>query len=150
MTSTTALGPLTKSVRVAATPARAFELFTARLGAWWPLATHSVGGTTSRGVVMECRAGGRLVETLADGGTTLWGEVTEWDPPREVAFTWHPGTPAEEATKVALSFAAEGTGTVVTLLHTGWDARPDGAEARVAYDSGWDVIVSEYLRLAGE
>lgn len=150
MTSTTALGPLTKTVRVGAGQARAFELFTARLGAWWPLATHSVGGASSPGVVMECRVGGRLVERLADGGTALWGRVTEWDPPHAVAFTWHPGTPEEEATQVSVSFAGDRNHTVVTLVHTGWDSRPDGAEARGAYDSGWGLILGEYATLAGE
>lgn len=150
MAPTTALSPLTKTVRVGAVPARAFELFTARIGAWWPLATHSVGGASSWGLVMECRAGGRIVETLADGGTTVWGRITEWDPPRAVAFTWHPGTPPDQATQVVVSFAGDGDCTVVTLVHTGWDARSDGAEAREAYVSGWDPVLGEYVTLAGE
>jgi uncharacterized protein YndB with AHSA1/START domain len=150
MTATTALGPLVKSVRVAASPARAFELFTARIGAWWPLETHSVGGSSSW-LALEPRLGGRLVESLADGGTAEWGEVTRWEPPTRVAFTWHPGTPPEEATRVEVSFAPDGSGTLVTLVHSGWESRrQDGATAREGYDTGWEIVLRPYADLAGE
>ncbi len=149
MTSTTALGPLTKTVRVAVARDRAFELFTARIGAWWPLATHSVGGATSRGLVLERRRGGRLVELLADGSTADWGQVTAWEPPARVALTWHPGTPPEEATRVEVSFTSDGPGTLVTLVHSGWESRPDGTHARGGYETGWDSVLRPYVDLAG-
>ena len=34
-----------KTVDVPLTPAQAFDLFTAKLDAWWPSATHSVSVT---------------------------------------------------------------------------------------------------------
>ena len=39
MTMTT-IAPVSKTVTVHATPEKAFEVFTARFGDWWPLATH--------------------------------------------------------------------------------------------------------------
>jgi len=148
MTTTANLAQLTKSVVVAAGVERAFTLFTARMGDWWPLITHSVGGEEATAVAMDCCAGGEIIESLADGTTTVWGRVTGWEPPRRVAFTWHPGTPVEEATHVDVSFAEHDGGTLVTLVHSGWAARPDGERARVGYDSGWEVVLAPLVRLA--
>ena len=41
-----------KSVTVPATPDRAFALFTAGFGDWWPLATHSVGTDKAAAVAL--------------------------------------------------------------------------------------------------
>jgi len=49
MTETTALAPLTKAVVVDCSVERAFEVFTDRLGEWWPLATHSVAAPPPSG-----------------------------------------------------------------------------------------------------
>jgi uncharacterized protein YndB with AHSA1/START domain len=144
MSETATHATLTKTVHVEAPVGRAFELFTARLGEWWPLPTHSVGGETARDVAMQCRLGGQIVETLADGSTAVWGTVTDWVSPQLVAFTWHPGQPEAEATRVEVSFAASGEGTEVTLRHSGWSSRPDGERARSQYDGGWDLVVSRF------
>ena len=58
----------------------------------------SVGEADAVGVEIQGRVGGQIVETLADGRTSVWGTVTTWDPPHHVAFTWHPGRPAAEKT----------------------------------------------------
>src|ERR1700728_3398043 len=88
--------PIRKSVIVPASAERAFELFTAGLGEWWPLATHSVGQDQATGVVFGEGVGGSIVESLADGSTAVWGTVTRWEPPRLLACTWHAGTPVAE------------------------------------------------------
>ena len=148
MTTTADLAPVTKSVVVAAGVDRAFELFTAQMGDWWPLISHSVGGQEATAVVMQCREGGEIVESLADGATASWGRVTNWDPPRRVAFTWHPGAPIGEATHVEVSFEPDDGGTLLTLIHSGWAAQPDGERARMGYDSGWEVVLAPLVRLA--
>ena len=96
--------PIRKTVTVPVTPQRAFELFTARIGEWWPLATHSVGEEQAAGVVFGEGIGGSIVESLTDGTTTVWGTITGWDPPHSVAYTWHAGTPVSEATNVEENF----------------------------------------------
>jgi uncharacterized protein YndB with AHSA1/START domain len=149
MTAVAELAPLTKTVTVPATVDRAFTLFTERIAAWWPLATHSVGEASATGVEMQCRLGGQIVETVSDGSTHVWGTLTDWDPPRRVAFTWHPGRAADEATRVEVTFAAEGEGTLVTLVHSGWADRADGAKARKGYDTGWDVVLGHLPAAAG-
>jgi uncharacterized protein YndB with AHSA1/START domain len=141
--------PVRKTVTVPVTPQRAFELFTARIGEWWPLATHSVGGDQAVGVVFGEGAGGSIVESLADGTTSVWGTVTRWDPPHGVAFTWHAGTPAAEATSVEVTFIPGEPGhTVVELVHSGWDNRPEGAAARAGYETGWEPVIERYAQLA--
>jgi uncharacterized protein YndB with AHSA1/START domain len=138
-----------KSVTVPASPDRAFELFTARFGDWWPIATHSVGTDRAAGVSFGAGIGGIIVETLADGTTSVWGTVTSWDPPSRVAFSWHAGTPKAEAGLVEVTFTPTGSGsTLVELVHTGWENRPDGASARASYQTGWDPVIERYARAA--
>ena len=144
MTAIASLQPLTKSATVPCSPARAFEIFTREMSAWWPLATHSVGASSQCRVDVEVRAGGRIVETLPAGGTAIWGTITTWEPPSRVAFTWHPGTPPGQATEVEVTFDESGPDTLVRLVHRGWPARTDGEAARQAYDTGWDYVLGRY------
>ena len=79
----------------------------------------------------------------------MWGTVTQWEPPHRVAFTWHPGTPEAEATLVEVTFTQGGPGsTVVRLVHSGWERRPDGASAREGYDSGWEPVIGRFVEVA--
>jgi uncharacterized protein YndB with AHSA1/START domain len=144
-----AIAAVRKSVTVPASPARAFELFTARFGDWWPLATHSVGADKAAAVSFGAGVGEIILETLADGTTSAWGTVTRWEPPSRVAFTWHAGTPEPQAGLVEVTFTASGpAGTLVELVHTGWQNRPDGATARAGYQTGWDPVIGQYARAA--
>lgn len=143
--TTTGIAPLVKEVSVSAPPARAFEVFTAEIGAWWPAQTHSVEPDRVRDVVLEGRAGGRILEVWEDGTELSWGEVELWDPPRRVRFSWHPGTDPATAGEIEVSFDATGDGTRVTLEHRGWErlgAR--AAELRANYDEGWDFVLGRY------
>jgi uncharacterized protein YndB with AHSA1/START domain len=151
MTAThAAIEPVRKSVVVPAAPDRAFELFTAHIGEWWPLATHSVGEQAAAGIVFGGGTGSAIIETLADGTESVWGIVTAWEPPRRVVFSWHAGTAQAEATQVEVTFTPHGPGsTVVQLIHSGWERRADGASARDGYDSGWEPVISRFADAAG-
>jgi uncharacterized protein YndB with AHSA1/START domain len=141
------LPALRKVITVEATPERAFELFTTGIQQWWPLATHSVGEQQAVGVAFGEGLGGTIVETLADGSTEVWARVTRWEPPHVVAFTWYPGNPESEAGNVEVTFTPNSSGgTVVELVHSGWDRRPDGGRARAGYDTGWDVVLDQFVR----
>jgi uncharacterized protein YndB with AHSA1/START domain len=145
MTSAPQLVPsIVKTVTVPLDPDRAFDLFTKDIGSWWPLEPHSVGGATSLGVTFS-ESG--LVETLADGTATSWGEVVEWAPPSRVVVTWHPGEePGPGQTQVAVTFEPTSAGTVVRLEHSGWErvqpSRRDG------YDTGWDLVLGAFVSAA--
>jgi hypothetical protein len=79
--------PIRREIVVDADPDTAFEVFTTGIGRWWPVADKSVHGP---GSLVEF-AGGQIVERSAGGETAIWGAVTTWNPPGELAFTWHPG-----------------------------------------------------------
>jgi hypothetical protein len=146
----TSIEPVRKSVTVAAAPHRAFELFTTHIQEWWPLQTHSVGLQHAVGVAFGDRVGGDIVETLADGTTSVWGSITHWEPPCRVSFIWHAGTPAAQATLVEVTFTEDRPGsTVVMVVHSGWERRPDGASAREGYDTGWEPVIASFATAAG-
>jgi hypothetical protein len=136
----TSLPPVHREVLVDAGPDQAFEAFTARIGVWWPLGTHSVYGAGGSVAFSD----GELVERSAAGETSVWGKVTRWEPPRSVAFTWHPGRSADRATEVTVTFAAVGEQTLVTLEHRGWEAHADPARAREEYETGWPGVLEAY------
>ena len=145
----TSIEPVRKTVTVPASPQRAFELFTACISEWWPLATHSVGKDQATGVVFGEGVGGAITESLADGTTSVWGTVTRWEPPYLLACTWHAGTPVTEASAVEVTFTPAGPGeTVVQLVHSGWEQLPGSARTRADYDGGWDVVIGSYVRQA--
>ena len=140
--------PVVKTVTVGTDQARTFELFTEHLAQWWPLATHSVGLTEAVGLRIGSEVGASIVETTADGREHVWGTVTHWEPPVEVAFTWHPGQTEERATLVAVRFREVPGGTEVELTHDGWRSRDDGAAARESYDVGWEPVLGAFAALA--
>jgi uncharacterized protein YndB with AHSA1/START domain len=100
---------------------------------------------------MEGHVGGRIVERIRGGRQCVWGTVTAWDPPRRVAFTWHPGQEVATAGDVEVRFAPDGAHTRVVLHHTGFE-RLGGAmagRARRAYSLGWIYVLGLYGRKRG-
>jgi uncharacterized protein YndB with AHSA1/START domain len=145
--------PVVKSVTVPIPPPAAVERFTAEIHRWWPVATHSMFGAQSAHVGFEARVGGRLFERRRDGEETTWGSVAAWEPPARVAFSWHVGRGPEGAQRVEVTFAPEpgGTGTVVTLVHSGWESLGERAvPMRDEYDNGWQLVfLTCFARHAG-
>lgn len=137
--------PLVKEVTVAAPVERAWEVFTANIGDWWPASTHSIEPERVRDIAFEARIGGRIVERWHDGTECSWGEVEVCDPPHRLRFSWHPYLDRPEATEIEVTFTPVGDGTRVRLEHRGWErlgAR--GAESRGQYDGGWDFVLGRY------
>jgi len=58
--------PVRKSLVVNADVHRSFQVFTNRMGSWWPR-SKSVGSSPQADVVVEPRAGGRWYERGQDG-----------------------------------------------------------------------------------
>ncbi len=129
-----------RELLVEAAPAVAFDVFTAGIGRWWPLARFSVYGEAAT-VAFE---DGVIVERSPSGEEAAWGTVTRWEPPAAVAFSWHPGRPAADAGVVEVTFAAVDGGTLVVLRHGGWEAYADPAAARADYDRGWPLVLGRY------
>lgn len=115
----------TVSVRVAAAPTIAFDLFTREIDSWWrrgPKFRHA--REPNARIAIEPRLGGAVFEswvTGADEHRFELGRVTIWMPPSRLGFTWRNVTFAPiETTEVDVTFTATGSGTLVTVRHRGW------------------------------
>ena len=139
--STEAPAAVRKSVTVEATPERAWEVFTERIGAWWPLATFRIRADVET-AVLEPRGGGRVYELAAGGEEADWGRVLAYEPPHRLVFSWDI---TEPATEVEVRFSAVDGGTLVELEHRGWESLgPDAETERATYDPGWTYVLGCY------
>ena len=59
-------------------------------------------------VVLEPRVGGRIYERTGAGAEHDWGEVTVWEPPSRLAYSWHLRRDRADATDVEIRFVARG------------------------------------------
>jgi uncharacterized protein YndB with AHSA1/START domain len=138
-----------KTVTVAAPLERAFEVFTDKIGTWWPFDRHSIGEDRTQTAVIEAREGGRVYEVIEGGEEAYWATVTAWEPPRRLVLSWKVNPEAPAATEVEVRFSAEGDGTLVELEHRGFERFGDTAEqASGGYRDGWDTVLGRYVEAA--
>jgi uncharacterized protein YndB with AHSA1/START domain len=152
METTTDLA-IRRTVTVAAPVERAFEVFTRRMHAWWPLETHSIragrDGAAPEELCLEPWAGGRFYEKT--GAEELrWGSVLECEPPHRIVFEWHVN-PENPATAIEVTFTPEGEETRVELVHRGWERFADEAvRSSYAGEGGWATVLARYVAAAGD
>jgi DNA-binding transcriptional ArsR family regulator len=145
------IDPVVKTLELEVTPEHAFDVFVNNMGAWWPVLTHSVAIEEVQDVLVDDRVGGTIREVTRDGVEHEWGTITAYTEGERIQFTWHPGAPADQSTHVDVRFDAAGSGTRVTLLHTGWEVRgDDGKRIRDNYDSGWELVLAPYVAATGD
>ncbi len=154
------------SLRVSASPQRAFEAFTGEIGLWWK--PNGLFNFTPREPgLLSFELGeangemGRLIETRANGKVFEIGRIKVWDPPRRLVFGWRQATFApDQDTEVEISFQPVGEQTRITVVHTGWDSVPVEHLARHHFPDAiflqrhaewWQSLLSSLnVRLAGE
>lgn len=146
------LDSIVHHVIVDAVPEAAFDMFTARLGDWWPLAyTFS-----------ESRFADALVEPKGtwferdDAGRTLpWGDVRAFVPGERVVLGFAIGfdrqpVPFDQASEVEVRFIPAGSRqTRVEVEHRHFARHGTGAATlRAGLDSpqGWPLILAELKR----
>ncbi|GAA4356719.1 SRPBCC domain-containing protein [Angustibacter luteus] len=139
------LAPVVRELRVAVDPATAYAVFTAHLGGWWPLGGFSVHGATSS-VAFE---GDAVVERAADGQVSVWAEVLERREPELLRLAWHPGAGPDRATEVEVTFSPDDEGTLVRLVHSGWERLADPQSGRDSYAGGWVAVLLPFGRHLG-
>ncbi len=134
------------SFEVACPPATAFQTWTQRASTWWP-ADHSVSGERGIEVVFEPHVGGRVFERTSSGVEHDWGQVTAWEPPSLLGFSWHFHFPAQDATDVEIRFVDCGHDrTRVEIEHDGWERLGERApERREGNRSGWGSVLPHFV-----
>jgi uncharacterized protein YndB with AHSA1/START domain len=148
--------PLAVGVVVPLAPADAFDLFTRRIGTWWPRAT-----TFSRRRLASIHFdpdGGRWYERDDEGEELAWGRIVVWEPPQRLVVTWQitaegrPEPDPARASEVELHFEPEGAGTRLQLEHRAFERHGDepGRVWRegMASDQGWSNILGRYVSAA--
>jgi Activator of Hsp90 ATPase homolog 1-like protein len=147
---------VSKEITVEASQARAFDVFTRELGAWWPLATHHIGTAPAETAIIEPRAGGRWFERSADGRECEWGRVLVWDPPGRLVLSWEISADFKHDesidTEVEVSFVSLGPAlTRVELEHRRLDSYGAAVDKmRGIFDSenGWTWILRSFASRA--
>jgi uncharacterized protein YndB with AHSA1/START domain len=125
----------------------AFQVWTSRIAQWWP-ADHTVSAEPDLTVVLEGRPGGRIFERTATGVEHDWGEVTIWEPPSRLGYSWHLNRDRSDATDVEIRFIARGdAATQVEIEHRGWERLGADAEAwRSRNNAGWSTLLPHYIK----
>ena len=147
MNQTITIAPVRKTIRVKASATRAFEVFTAGLGRWWPL-DHGIGKTPRKGVAMETRLGGSWYELAEDGTRTHVGKIIAWEPPHRFVMSWDINSQWKLDTtvgsEVEVRFIAEAAdATRVELEHRKFETlgAEGGAKMRKDVDGGWPGLL---------
>jgi hypothetical protein len=137
---------MVKSVTLPLAQAAAFELFTQKIGEWWPSDRRHTEDPLSEIFLL---ASGRFYERARDGREVDLGLVRAWDSPNRILLDFFIATGPERPTEVEIAFAARGAGTEVTVAH-----RPKpSSEALWAgrapvYDRSWDAVLAALSRAA--
>ena len=152
MSATIQIAPVRKSIVVAATPLRAFEVFTGGIDKWWPK-THGIGHAPIRRVAIEPFVGGRWYNDLEDGSEVTIGHVRAWEPGIrfvvgwEISAHWKPEPRVALASEVEVRFVREAEArTRVEIDHRDFERMgPEpGALMRAAVEGGWPGILALY------
>lgn len=118
--------PIARSIDVRTTPERLFDLLTDpdALVQWWPDVAE-----------LEPRLGGRVRMEFRGGESVVTGEVTRFDPPHGLGFTWVRAESPGVTTRVDFTVTAVEPGrSRVDVVHSGWEQAP---ELRPLHDAGW-------------
>jgi uncharacterized protein YndB with AHSA1/START domain len=144
-----------KSLLVECSREHAFRIFTEHMGQWWP-ATHHVGDTPFRDIIVEPRTGGRWYEIDVKEKQGAWGHVLAWEPPDRVVLSWHLNTKfafdpdLARASEIHVRFVAQSpTKTRLEFEHRAIERHGEGYEAlRDMLDNGWVGVLAEFVKTA--
>lgn len=129
-----------KSVVLACSVERAFELFTQRAGDWWPPERRHTNDPRS---AMVIEATGRFYERAADGCEVELGKVRAWEPPGLLLLDFYPGTDSAHPTEVEIRFESHANGTRVTVEHRATAASSELFPLRAPrYAASWDRVLA--------
>jgi uncharacterized protein YndB with AHSA1/START domain len=137
---------IVKSVVLPLPPLAAFELFTRKMGEWWPSDRRHTQDPSSEIFLLES---GRFYERAHDGHEIELGRVRAWEAPDRILLDFFIATTPEKPTEVEITFAAEKGGTRVTVTHR---SKPESESLWTAraprYERSWDVMLDALSRAA--
>jgi uncharacterized protein YndB with AHSA1/START domain len=153
---TVATESVRKSITVEAPQERAFHVFTAEFGTWWPRESHHIGQVEPEAVVVEGRAGGRCFERAPDGTECDWGKVVAYEPPERIVIGWQLNADweydPEFLTEVEVRFIREGESrTRVELEHRDlelYGERMEEVRASIGSEEGWSGLLRRFAEAA--
>ena len=150
MTATVTIAPVRKSIRVNASQADAFDVFTSGLGRWWPR-NMGIGRMPMKAAVMETRLGGRWYELAEDGSQATVGKIIVWEPPQRFVMTWEINSQwkpdSTVSSEVEVRFIADGANaTRVEVEHRKFEqmGAEAGASMRKDVDGGWPGLLERF------
>jgi len=151
----TEVPPVKKQLNVRASQERAFDVFTKRMGRWWPR-EHHIGRSPLVNLSIEPRVGGRWYSTCEDGTECDFGKVLAWEPPNRVVLAWQITDKwqfdASFVTEVEVRFTPEGQkATRVDFEHRNLErfgAAAEGIRKQIDAPTGWHKIFDEFARVA--
>lgn len=140
-----------KQLTVEAPIEKAFRVFTAQMGTWWPK-MHHIGTSPLVDCVVEPRVGGRWYEVCEDGSQFEWGKVLAWDPPNLLVLAWQLNgefkyDPALITEVVVKLTALSATQTRVDFEHRDID-KIGTAATRDMMEQGWGQILDGFRATA--
>lgn len=148
-----------RTVTVKASPALAFQVFTADFDSWWPR-SHHIGKSPMKRAIVEGFVGGRCYSEQEDGTDCPWGSILVWEPPVRFVMAWQIDLQWQYQPDVALSsevevrFTAEPGGlTRVDLEHRNFERHGAGFEAMragVGSQGGWGSLLGLFAGRVGQ
>jgi hypothetical protein len=143
-----------KSISVKAPQAKAFEVFSAGIGRWWPV-SHTLLKSPVKATIIEPRIGGRWYQTGEDGSQCINGFVLAWSPPSKLILSWRINSKFEiddgVESEIEIRFIAEAPNLTRVELEQRI-AAADGEALRAAVDApnGWSAILAAFAQTAEE
>jgi hypothetical protein len=131
---------IVKSVVLPLSPRAAFELFTGKIGEWWPADRRHTQDPASEIFLLKT---GRFYERARDGREVELGHVRSWDLPNRILLDFFIATSPEKPTEVEIAFAAQEGGTRVTITHRPKPASEElWTERAPRYERSWDAMLA--------
>ena len=145
-----------RSIHIGVPPERVWEEFSSfeRMNRWWGALIADPEAGTSNGqrlVVYEPRVGGRIEMEVGWGGEPVryGGPIVVFESGREFSFEndWIPNRGWLRPTRMTLRLTAALGGTLVELLHGGFErVGGDVAAEHAGYETGWGMTQLNALR----
>jgi hypothetical protein len=124
----------------------AFELFTQKIGQWWPADRRHTQDPASEIYLL---ASGRFYERARVGREVDLGRVRAWEFPERILLDFYVATGRDQPTEVEIAFAATAGGTRLTVRH---GPKPVSealwSERAPRYEQSWDVVLAALAQAA--